>query len=112
MHLIGKSPDVYAAWRGKSTISNGEVFYQIPFTYGQLYCKARRKGSSPWVDFPHYDMPPTYHYGYAECPPWIRSTTSTGFDIKLELNGKEYFTDEETSVLKGPYPGSGRLHKT
>ena len=87
-------------------IRSGKVYYQVAHTTGQLDCYYRRKGESGWTAFGKS----TYTSGYAECPEWTKGNHD--YDIKLELNGKEHFTDEKTALSKGSYPSAGNLYKT
>ena len=59
-----------------------------------------------WIDFGNQS---TYHSGYAECGAWLKG--SHNHEAKLQLNGMEYLTDEETAIAKGPYPTLGNVHK-
>ena len=73
-----------------------------------MTCKYRKKGTTDWNgDFEHQ---PTYHKEkeYAECSAWLMGALN--FDIKLELNGKSYLTDEETAISRGIYPTKGNLY--
>ena len=91
---------VYAEIRGYS------VYFQVSHTSGKLNCYYRSKGSSLWEGF----SASTYHSGYAECSAWSKGNLN--YDIKLQLNGMEYLTDEKTAIAKGPYPTLGKVHKT
>ena len=89
--------DVYGEIRGAT------VYYQIAYASGRLNCQFKTKSSSSWRTM----RGSNYHIGYAECAGWAKGNPE--YDIKLELNGKEYLTDEETAVAKGPYLVSGKL---
>ena len=90
-------------------IRENKVYFQVSHKSGKLNCYFRSTGSSSWIEFPNS----TYHSGYAECYGWdYRITGSLNYDIKLQLNGMEYLTDEQTAIAKGPYHKLGNVHKT
>ena len=83
------------------------VYFQVSYTSGKLNCYYRSRGSSSWEDF---NSRSTYYSEYAECSEWSKGNLN--YDIKLQLNGMELLTDEETAITKGPYPKLGNVHKT
>ena len=102
MYLINNTLEivVYGEVRG------GNVYYRVTHTSGKLNCYYKKKGSSSWNSFSSGAS--TKPNGYAECSSWTKGNPS--YDIKLELNGKKYFTDEETAISRGPHT-SGNVHK-
>ena len=71
-----------------------------------MNCYYKKKGTSGWTAISGTS---TYNSRYAECSGWSKGNPD--YDIKLELNGKEFLTDEETAISKGPYP-RGNVYTT
>jgi hypothetical protein len=89
-------------------IRSNSVYYQVAHTTGRLDCYYSRKGEYRWTGDSGRS---TYNSGYAECGGWEKGNPDY-FHIKLYLNGKEHFTNEETAISKGPYPSTEEYLKT
>ena len=93
--------DVYSEIRKLS------VYYRIPYTSGVLSCKYKQKG---WKYQRWFGLSSViYHNGYVECK-WPKGRTD--YDIKLEIKGREYFTDAARAFSKALHPPSGTLYST
>ena len=84
---------------GYSTVNY--VFFQVPRYAGKLECSFEDQISHSFTTF---DGNSTYHRDYAQCSGWRKVNTS---NIRLSLNGKEYFTNADMAVKTGSHPYSG-----
>ena len=87
---------------GEVRLSN--VYYQITYTgIGTLHCAYRKDGYSG--DFSNLLGDATYYSRYAECSPWTKGNPD--YTIRLTLDNKTYFTDENAAIAKGKHQSSG-----
>ena len=90
-----------------SEIRKLSVYYRIPYTSGVFSCKYKQKG---WKYQRWFGLSSViYHNGYVECK-WPKGHTD--YDIKLEIKGREYFTDAARAFSKALHPPSGTLYST
>ena len=78
-----------------------KVYFQVTYKSGELTCWYSSTDSPDYVNF---GTNVTYYDGYAECPEWDKGHPE--YTIKINLNEKQYFTDENTAIDHGPHPSS------
>ena len=69
-----------------------------------MICEHRKSSSSSssWIAF---GSNPSYFNGYAECSSWTKGNPD--YNIRLTLNGKPYYTNENDAIENGRHPNSG-----